>query len=81
MARWAEAAYQVGRLGEAADALDEVLDSLRASGRTETTARALQLRSRLSQRLGQGHHVALAAEAVDLLEREAPGQALVDAYA
>ena len=81
LARWAEAAYQVGRLGEAADALDEVLDSLRAGGRTETTARALQLRSRLSQRLGQGHHVALAAEAVDLLEREAPGQALVDAYA
>ncbi|HYX88951.1 MAG TPA: adenylate/guanylate cyclase domain-containing protein [Gaiellaceae bacterium] len=81
LARWAEAAYGVGHLGEAAAALDEVLDSLRAGGRTEITARALQLRSRLSQRLGHGHHVALAAEAVDLLEHEAPGLALVDAYA
>jgi class 3 adenylate cyclase/tetratricopeptide (TPR) repeat protein len=81
LARWAEAAYQAGRLSEAAEALDEVLDSLRARGRRETTARALQLRSRLAQRLGQGDQVALAAEAVGLLEHSAPGQALVDAYA
>jgi class 3 adenylate cyclase len=81
VARWAEAAYQAGRLGEAAEALDEVLDSLRASGRTEATARALQLRSRLAQRLGQSHRVTLAAEAVHLLEQRSPGQPLVDAYA
>jgi class 3 adenylate cyclase len=81
VARWAEAAYQAGRLGEAAEALDDVLDSLRASGRTEATARALQLRSRLAQRLGQGHRVTLAAEAVQLLEQRPPGQPLVDAYA
>jgi class 3 adenylate cyclase/tetratricopeptide (TPR) repeat protein len=81
VARWAEAVYQAGRLGEAAQALDDVLDSLRASGRTEATARALQLRSRLAQRLGQGHRVTLAAEAVHLLEQRPPGQPLVDAYA
>jgi class 3 adenylate cyclase/tetratricopeptide (TPR) repeat protein len=81
VARWAEAVYQAGRLSEAADALDGVLESLRASGRTEVTARALQLRSRLAQRLGQGHRVTLAAEAVNLLEQRAPGQPLVDAYA
>src|SRR5213083_1064541 len=81
VARWAEAAYQAGRLGEAAQALDDVLDSLRAGGRTEATARALQLRSRLAQRLGQGHRVTLAAEAVHLLEQRPPGQPLVDACA
>jgi tetratricopeptide (TPR) repeat protein len=81
VARWAEAAYQAGRLGEAAEALDEVLDRLRASGRIEATARALQLRSRLAQRLGQAHRLTLAAEAVHLLEQRPPRQALVDAYA
>jgi class 3 adenylate cyclase/Tfp pilus assembly protein PilF len=81
VARWAEAVYQAGRLGEAAAALDGILDSLRASGRTEATAAALQLRSRLAQRLGQGHRLRLAAEAVQLLEQRPPGQALVDAYA
>jgi DNA-binding SARP family transcriptional activator/class 3 adenylate cyclase len=79
--RWAEAAYQAGRLGDAAEALDEVLESLRGSRETETTARALQLRSHLAQRLGEGHQVALAAEAVTLLERGAPTPALVDARA
>jgi tetratricopeptide (TPR) repeat protein len=81
LARWAEAAYQAGRLNEAAEALDEVLDSLRTHGRTETAARALQLRSRLAQRLGEGTQVVLAAEAVSLLDPRAGGQTLVDAYA
>jgi tetratricopeptide (TPR) repeat protein len=81
LARWAEAAYQAGRLSEAAEALNEVLDSLREHEKTETTARALQLRSRLAQRLGEGTQVALAAEAVSLLDRQAGGQTLVDAYA
>jgi class 3 adenylate cyclase/tetratricopeptide (TPR) repeat protein len=79
-ARWAEAAYQAGRLAEAAEALDQALDSLRAEGRTETTARALQLRSRLAQRLGEGTPVVLAAEAVSLLAGQGGGQTLVDAY-
>lgn len=81
LARWAEAAYQAGRGIEAAEALDEVLDSLRAKARVETTPRALQLRSRLAQRLGQGTEIALAAEAVRLLDRQPGGQGLVDAYA
>jgi len=58
-----------------------VLDSLRAHARPETTARALQLRSRLAQRLGEGTQVALAEEAVGLLDPRAGGQTLVDAYA
>lgn len=45
------------------------------------TARALELRSRVSQRLGEGRQGALAAEAVALLEQEKPGPALVAAYA
>jgi hypothetical protein len=79
-ARWAEAANQVGRLSEAAAALDAVLESLRLSEESEMVARALQLRSRLSQRLGEGQPVELALEAVTRLEHERPGQALVDAY-
>lgn len=81
VARWAEAAYLTGRLGEAADAIDEVVDSLRATGGTEATARALQLRSRLAQRLVQGDQLKFAAEAVHLLEQRPPAQPLVDAYA
>ena len=80
LVRWADAAFQVGRPRDAAEALDRALDSLRAHGRTEATARALQLRSRVALRLGEGTHVALAAEAVDLLERQEPGSALVEAY-
>jgi tetratricopeptide (TPR) repeat protein len=78
--RWADAAFQSGRPREAAEALDRALLALRARGDTEATARALQLRSRLSQRLGEGTQIALAAEAVSLLEHEPPGAALVAAY-
>jgi tetratricopeptide (TPR) repeat protein len=81
LVRWADAAFQAGRPREAAAALDEALDSLRARGETEAAARALQLRSRVALRLGEGRHVALAAEAIALLEREAPGSSLVAAYA
>jgi class 3 adenylate cyclase len=78
--RWADAVYQAGKLREAAEALDEALTTLRKSGDTEATARALQLRSRLAQRLAEGREIELAAEAVDLLERETPGSPLVAAY-
>jgi hypothetical protein len=66
---WADAATQAGRPSEAAELIDRELDFLRTCGETETTALALQLRSRLAFRLGEGRHVALAAEAVTLLER------------
>ncbi|HEY2940059.1 MAG TPA: adenylate/guanylate cyclase domain-containing protein [Gaiellaceae bacterium] len=79
--RWADAVFQAGRPREAAEALDEALASLRGHGTKEAAARALQLRSRIALGRGEGRHVALAAEAVALLEQEAPGPALVDAYA
>jgi class 3 adenylate cyclase/tetratricopeptide (TPR) repeat protein len=81
LARWADAVFQAGRPREAAEALDEALASLRERGDTEAAARALQLRSRIAQRLGEGRQVALAAEAVELLEQQNPGPALIAAYA
>jgi class 3 adenylate cyclase/tetratricopeptide (TPR) repeat protein len=78
--RWADAASQAGRPREAAEALDAAIEALRARGATEAAAMALQVRSRAARRLGEGRSVALAAEAVELLERETPGPALVDAY-
>jgi class 3 adenylate cyclase/tetratricopeptide (TPR) repeat protein len=78
---WADAVFQAGRPREAAEALDEALASLRARGDTEAAARALQLRSSVTQRLGEGRQIALAAEAVDLLEQQSPGPALIAAYA
>jgi class 3 adenylate cyclase/tetratricopeptide (TPR) repeat protein len=81
LVRWADASMQAGRPREAAAALDAALDSLRAGEVTEVAAQALQLRSRLALRLGEGSQVALALEAVDLLEEREPGQPLVAAYA
>jgi class 3 adenylate cyclase len=81
LVRWADAAFQARRLREAAEALDEALATLRDRGETEAGARALQLRSRVALSLGEGRQVALAAEAVALLEPETSGPALVDAYA
>jgi class 3 adenylate cyclase/tetratricopeptide (TPR) repeat protein len=80
LVRWAEAVFQAGRLREADDALEEALGSLRAGGRTEAAAQALQLRSRVAFRLGEGRQVALAAEAVALLEEEPASPALVASY-
>ncbi|HEY3069550.1 MAG TPA: adenylate/guanylate cyclase domain-containing protein [Gaiellaceae bacterium] len=79
--RWADALFQAGRLNESAEALEQALEALRPRRETEATAQALQLRSRVAQRRGEGHQVALAAEAVDLLERGAPGPTAVAAYA
>jgi tetratricopeptide (TPR) repeat protein len=77
---WADAAFQAGRAPEAAEALDDLLPILRSRGPTEAAARALQLRSRVSQRLGEGKQVELAAEAVSLLEHKAAGTTLIGAY-
>jgi class 3 adenylate cyclase/tetratricopeptide (TPR) repeat protein len=81
LVRWADAAFQAGRPREAAAALEQALAVLRDRGDAEAAAVALQLRSRVAQRLGDGRYVALAAEAIDLLERESPGPTLVAAYA
>jgi class 3 adenylate cyclase/tetratricopeptide (TPR) repeat protein len=75
---WANAAFAVGRLSEAAEALDSALASFRARGDLEAAAQALQLRSWVAIRRGERFDE-LAAEAVELLEREPPGPALVAA--
>ena len=80
LVRWADAVFQAGRLREAAGALDEALASLRTRGDTDATARALELRSQLAQRLAEGQEVELAAEGVRLLAREPARPALVAAY-
>src|SRR5262249_29187739 len=79
--RWANATFQAGRPREAADALDEALDLFRVRGEKDGEARALILLGHVTQRLGEGRLVALAAEAVDLLEQEPPGPTLVAAHA
>jgi hypothetical protein len=81
LVRWGDATFQAGRPREAAEALDQALAALRDRGAREAAARALQLRARVAVRLGEGRHVALAAEAVALLEQDEPGPALVPAYA
>jgi class 3 adenylate cyclase/tetratricopeptide (TPR) repeat protein len=81
LVRWADAAFQAGRPREAAQTIDEALAALRGRGQTEAAAQALQLRSNIALRLGDGRHVALAAEAAELLEHGTPGPALVAAYA
>jgi class 3 adenylate cyclase/tetratricopeptide (TPR) repeat protein len=81
LVRWADAALQGGRIREAADALDDAVAALRVRGDAETTADALQFRSRAALRLGEGRHVELAAEAVSLLSERPPSAAIVAAYA
>jgi class 3 adenylate cyclase/tetratricopeptide (TPR) repeat protein len=80
LVRWANAAFAIGRLDEAAEALDEAVRSFRASGNAQAAAQALQVRAWLGLRRGEPF-VALAAEAVELLEREPPGSTLVAAQA
>jgi tetratricopeptide (TPR) repeat protein len=80
LVRWADTVAQAGRPRDAVEALDEALVSLRERGEIETTAQALQIRSRATLRLGDGQGVETAIEAVELLERESPGPALVAAY-
>ncbi|PWU24813.1 MAG: hypothetical protein C5B48_04490 [Candidatus Rokuibacteriota bacterium] len=82
LVRWASALFQAGRMREADNALGQALDSPHLRGEPEATALALQLGSRITMRLGRGWQVALAyaAEAVELLERQAPSPALVAAY-
>jgi DNA-binding SARP family transcriptional activator len=78
--RWADAAFQAGRPREAADALEQALTSFRAHGDTDAEARTLILFSRVASWLGEGRHLALAAEALTLLGQAEPGAALVAAY-
>jgi tetratricopeptide (TPR) repeat protein len=78
--RWADAVHQGGRPREAEAALDQALDLFRARGEKDGEARALILLAGVKFVLGEGPQVALAGEAVDLLEHQPPGRALVAAY-
>ena len=78
--RWAEAAHQAGRPREAADALEQALTGARARGDTETQARALIQLSPVANKLGEGRQLAVAHEAVSLLEQAEPGANHVAAY-
>jgi class 3 adenylate cyclase/tetratricopeptide (TPR) repeat protein len=81
LVRWADAMLQAGRPREAAAALEQAITPLRSSGNKEATAEALQLLALISLRLGEGRQVALAGQAVELLESDAPTPTLVGAYA
>ena len=80
LARWADAAFQAGRPREAAAALEEALAVLRARDDPEAAARALILLSGVTREVGEGRGLALATEAVDLLDQQPPGPTLVVAY-
>jgi tetratricopeptide (TPR) repeat protein len=80
LVRWADAVFQAGHPREAAAPLEQAI-TLRGSGNKETTAEALQLLALVSLRLGEGRQVALAVQAVELLESEPPTPTLVAAYA
>jgi class 3 adenylate cyclase/tetratricopeptide (TPR) repeat protein len=79
--RWAEAARQQGRLTEARAALEEALMLHRDAGATVAAARTLTALASLLSRAGDPRSRELHAEALTLLEAEAPGLELVNAYA
>jgi hypothetical protein len=62
------------------EALEHALARFRIRGDREQAADALIVLSRVASKLGERRGLTLAAEAVELLERGEPGQALVDAY-
>ena len=77
--RWAEALSQAGRPREAADALEQALTSFRTNGDLDGQARALIQLAIVARTLGEGR-LALATEAVKLLEPAEPGATLVAAH-
>ncbi len=78
---WAQAARQQGRLPEARAALEEAL-ALHAGQRVAVAAgRTLTTLSNVLRTAGDPRHRDLIAEALTLLEAEAPGPELVTAYA
>jgi class 3 adenylate cyclase/tetratricopeptide (TPR) repeat protein len=79
--RWADATFQAGLARDAVERLESALAGFRARGEARAAANALQLRSRLAIRLGEGRMVEFAAEAVALLEQAPADSDLVSAYA
>lgn len=79
--RWAQAAQQQGRLPEAKAALEEALALYRDQGATIDTARALTTLSSVLRTAGDPQREWAIAEALRLLDAEAPGPELVAAHA
>jgi class 3 adenylate cyclase len=80
LVRWADAVAQGGRPREAVEALEGALRFLREGASAETTAQALVTLSRAANRIGDPRSVEFALEAVEVLEGEPAGTALVGAY-
>jgi class 3 adenylate cyclase/tetratricopeptide (TPR) repeat protein len=78
--RWAQAAQQQGRLAEARAALEEALALHRDGGATVAAGRTLTALSNTLRAAGDPGSRDLIAEAIHLLEGEAPGPQLVKAY-
>ena len=78
--RWADAAQQQGA-GKARAALEEALALHRKEGATVAAARTLTALSKVLRVVGDPRGRELIAEALQLLEAEAPGPELVNAYA
>jgi class 3 adenylate cyclase/tetratricopeptide (TPR) repeat protein len=81
LARWADAVRQAGRPGEAVRALEEAITTFRERGERRAAARALRTLSSVLLTLGDARQEHAAADAVALLEQEAPSAGLVAAYA
>jgi tetratricopeptide (TPR) repeat protein len=79
LVRFAEAALGTGRAPQAADALEEAIESFRASGDLTATSRAMRSLSEAYFRLGDARAWALPREALELLMPVAPSPDLVDA--
>ena len=79
LARFGDAAFQAARYVDAAQALDEAITALRASGEVPAATTAMITLSRMVGRLGDPRSGELAAEALELLEPLAPGPELVAA--
>jgi class 3 adenylate cyclase/tetratricopeptide (TPR) repeat protein len=79
LARFGEAAHSAGRFAEAAEALEEAVDSFRDRGDLPAAAGAMGVLSLAYARLGDPRTWALPAEALALLEPLGPSPALVAA--
>jgi class 3 adenylate cyclase/tetratricopeptide (TPR) repeat protein len=79
--RWGDAAHQQGRLAEARAALDEALALHRGADDTVATARTLTALAKVLQVFGDPRSHELLVDSLRLLEAEAPGPELVNAYA
>ena len=78
--RWADAARQAGRMPEAADAVEQAADRFQTQGDPLHAGEAFTLLSSIRHRLGEPGSLAVAEQAVALLE-QTPGAELVAALA